>query len=263
MESSLLRCHDYPFLVRRWRQAARAAGLKMTAYALAGGFEIFRLVSQKLPTTGGLYLSAGIHGDEPAGTEALVRWVEANAGLLRGVPCVIYPCLNPWGLVNNARMDHEGRDLNRTFQHGDVPHIQALKKFIKPFQFDLALSLHEDYDGSGVYLYELEREAPYWGEELLETARPFLPIETRGTIDRRRITRPGILRRKIVLKKFPAIPEAVHLHFYHSRRTFTFETPSEFALDLRVRVQMELIDASIRRTLAYSAPSTRISGKFR
>lgn len=249
MDPTLLRCHDYPFLIRRWRSAARAAGLKMTAYARAGGFEVFRIVSRTLPTAGGLYLSAGIHGDEPAATEALLRWVETHPDLLRGVPCVIYPCLNPWGLVNNTRLDAECRDLNRTFQHDHVPHIQALKKFIEPLRFDLALSLHEDYDAHGVYLYELERHRPFWGEELLESARPFLPIEVRATIDRRRITLPGVLRRKIVLKKLPAIPEAVYLHFYHSQRTFTFETPSEFALEQRVQAQVALIDATVRRTL--------------
>lgn len=257
MDPTLLRCHDYAFLIQRWRQAVRAAGLEMRAYARAGGFEVYRIVSRGSPS-GGVYLSAGIHGDEPAATEALVRWAAANPELLGQLPCVIFPCLNPWGLTNNARLDPEGRDLNRTFQHDHVPHIQALKAFIKPLQFSLALNLHEDYDALGFYLYELEREAPFWGEDLLEIVRPLIPIESRKTIDRRRVTQPGLVRRKIVLKKFPAIPEAVYLHFYHARRTFTFETPSEFALDLRVRVQMALIDACIRRTLAgpsFTAPA--------
>ena len=239
-------CHDYPRLIRRWRKVARAAGLKMTAFGQADGYEVFQLVSRQTPE-GGIYFSAGIHGDEPAATEGLICWAEAQPELLRSLPCLIFPCLNPWGLVNNSRCDRQGRDLNRTFQHDHVSHIQALKACLKPLRFRLALNLHEDYDGHGLYLYELERHTPFWGEELIDLARPLIPIEHRTMIDRRRVSKPGVLRRKIDLAKFTAIPEAVWLHHHHAERTFTFETPSEFALEQRVRVQVALIDACLRR----------------
>ncbi|MEI6561565.1 MAG: M14 family metallocarboxypeptidase [Verrucomicrobiota bacterium] len=244
--STLFHCHDYQRLVRRWRKVARDAGLQMTAFAQAGGYEVLRLTSRK-SVEGGVYLSAGIHGDEPAATEGLICWAEANPELLRKTPCVIFPCLNPWGLVNNSRFDEQGRDLNRTFQHDHVPHLQALKAFLKPLRFRLALNLHEDYDGHGLYIYELERHAPFWGEELIEIARTLIPIESRTLIDTRRVSKPGLLRRKIDIEKFTAIPEAIYLHHHHAERTFTFETPSEFALEQRVRVQVALIDACLRR----------------
>lgn len=164
---------------------------------------------------------------------------------------MIFPCLNPWGLVNNSRTDEHARDLNRTFQHDHVPHIQALKQLIKPHRFALALNLHEDYDAQGLYIYELKRKSPFWGEELVEIARPLMPIEGRTMIDGRRVSKAGLLRRKIKVENFPTIPEAVYLHHHHLvERTFTFETPSEFALDQRVRVQMVLIDECIRRIAA-------------
>ncbi|MCX6967168.1 MAG: M14 family metallocarboxypeptidase [Verrucomicrobia bacterium] len=239
-------CHDYPRLIRRWRKVARAAGLKMSAFAQAGGYEVFMLSSRQSPE-GGVYLSAGIHGDEPAATEGLICWAEAHPDLLRREPCLIFPCLNPWGLVHNSRTDAQGQDLNRTFQHDHVPHIQALKMFLKPHRFSLALNLHEDYDGHGLYIYELERRAPFWGEELVEIARPLIPIEGRTMIDNRRASKAGLVRRKINVNKFPAIPEAVYLHLHHAERTFTFETPSEFALEQRVRVQVALINACLQR----------------
>jgi len=248
VDSTLFRSHDYQHLVRRWRKVARAAGLQMNVFAQVSGYEVFVLVSPQLGP-GGIYLSAGIHGDETAGTEGLLRWAESNHVILRRLPCVIFPCLNPWGLVNNSRMDANGRDLNRTFQHDHVPHIQALKAFIKPHRFSLALSLHEDYDGHGLYLYELERRTPFWGEDLVEIARPLMAIEGRTMIDNRRASKAGLLRRKINAKKLQAIPEAVYLHLHHAERTFTFETPSEFALEDRVRVQVALIDECVRRTL--------------
>lgn len=251
MDPSLLRCHDYKFLIQRWRRVARAAGLRMQPFAEAGGYELYCLASRRIAASGeSLYLSAGIHGDEPAGTEGLVRWAEANPGVLRKFPCLIFPCLNPWGLVNNSRVDEACRDLNRTFHHDEVPQIQALKALIAPYRFRLSLALHEDYDGQGLYIYEIERVAPFWGEDLLQMAAPFIPIEGRTTIDGRRTSKAGLVRRKVNLKKFPMIPESLYLHLHHSQRTFTFETPSEFALDVRVRVQMMLIDECVRRAVA-------------
>ena len=245
----LFRCHDYEFLIRRWRKVARVAGLELTAFSQAGGYELFVLTSRNPAPQHGVYLSAGIHGDEPAGTEGLIQWAETNLPLLRRLPCVIFPCLNPWGLVHNSRTDEHCQDLNRLFQHEEVPFIQALKAHIKPYHFALSLTLHEDYDGQGLYIYEIERRPPFWGEELLEFARPLIPIEGRTTIDGRRATKAGLLRRRIKIKSFPMIPEAVFLHLHHSQRTFTIETPSEFALDRRVQVQAALIGECIRRAL--------------
>ena len=249
MDSTLFRCHDYRFLVARWRKVARAVGLKMAVFSEASGYDLFILTSRGTPE-GGVYLSAGIHGDEPASTEGLIRWAEANASTLRELPCVIFPCLNPWGLVNNTRLDERCQDLNRQFKHDGVPFIQALKAQINPYRFALSITLHEDYDGCGLYIYELERRTPFWGEDLLEIARPLIPIEGRTIIDGRRTSKAGLVRRKVNLRKFPMIPEAIYLHLHHSERSFTFETPSEFAIDQRVRVQMALIDACVRRVMA-------------
>ena len=248
MDPTLLRCHDYEFLIRRWRKVARAAGLTMTAFSRAGEFDLYVLTSRISPEQG-VYLSTGIHGDEPAGTEGLVRWAESHIEVLRKLPCVIFPCLNPWGLVHNTRLDEHGQDLNRLFHQDELPFIQALKSHIEPYRFSLSLTLHEDFDGQGLYIYEIERCTPFWGEDLLELARPLIPIEGRIIIDGRRTSKAGLVRRSIDIRKFPMIPEAIFLHVNHSQRTFTFETPSEFALDQRVQVQMALIDECIRRTL--------------
>ena len=82
-----LHAHDYTRLVRRWKRAAAAAGLKMRAYAESGGYPIHYLSSDpgrnERPS---IYLSAGIHGDEAASTEALVNWVEKNPGEIGRAP---------------------------------------------------------------------------------------------------------------------------------------------------------------------------------
>ena len=62
------RCHDDRALVARWRRIARASGLQLTAFAESGGHPVYALQT-RARSPGGLYVSAGIHGDEPAGPE--------------------------------------------------------------------------------------------------------------------------------------------------------------------------------------------------
>jgi hypothetical protein len=246
------RAHDYRHLISRWRGIARESGLAMRAFAEESGYPVFFLKSKALAETGGLYFSAGIHGDEPAATEGLVTWAEKKVRQLNRLPLILFPCLNPWGLANNSRLDAHGRDLNRVFQHDEACAIHTLKQIIEPYRFNCAMMLHEDYDGQGVYLYELQRAKPYWGEALLAAARPFLPIEPRTRIDGRKAA-GGLVRRKVNPKHFQKIgfPEAIYLHQHHAERTFTAETPSEFALDQRVRAQVAMIGECARRAAAF------------
>lgn len=240
------RAHDYRHLIQRWRAVARAAGLVMQPFAKTPDNTVYWLRSRHAAKTTAIYISAGIHGDEPAGTEALILWAERHSRELRQLPLVLFPCLNPWGLINNSRFDARHIDLNRVFHHDDEPTVRQLKQRIAGRRFSVALTLHEDYDGQGLYIYEIERRKPFWGEDLLGLAREILPTEGRTRIDGRK-SQAGIVRRKISAKKFPQLPEAVWLHLHHSERTFTIETPSEFALDQRVAAQIALIEECVRR----------------
>src|SRR5690606_35903953 len=116
------------------------------------------LQTRKLQPTGGLYISAGIHGDEAGSTEALIDWAEAHTAELRDLPLMIFPCLNPWGLVNNMRHDRHGYDLNRSFHRDDLPVIHRWRELVSPYKFAISLMLHEDYDAQGLYLYEIKRD---------------------------------------------------------------------------------------------------------
>src|SRR5258708_7236281 len=153
---------------------------------------------QPLPQPGPFHPPAGL----PAGA------ARAPARL-RDLPLFLLPCLNPWGLTHNVRLDAAGIDLNRSFHREDLPEIVALRELAHGYQFDLSLMLHEDYDGQGIYLYEVQRELPYWGEALLEAARPILPIEPRARIDGRKAS-GGLIRRRLDHHLFGRIgyPEA-------------------------------------------------------
>ena len=227
---------------------ARRAGLRLRTLITLASTRLVYLETPALGQAGGLYLSAGVHGDEPGGSEGLLAWAESNVNHLRHLPLLIFPCLNPWGLTNNQRVDAEGNDLNRSF-HRRLPVISAIKRVVGKRQFAATVHLHEDFDGEGLYLYELSR-GEGWGEGLLDATRPILATDPRKKIDRWR-AKNALIRRKIRKADFRVLghPEAIWLYFGHSDRTFTTETPSEFALERRVAAQVALVAEIVRRSL--------------
>ena len=242
------RAHDYPYLLERWRAVAKRTGMVMRRFARSPAYSLYSVRSPRLPRKGVIYISAGIHGDEPAATEALITWAEKNTRLLKRRPFFLVPCINPWGLVNNTRTDSLRRDLNRSFQDDSIAEIAALRRVIGSHQFSLSLTLHEDYDAVGLYIYELQGATPYWGEALLKAARPFIPADSRPMIEGRE-AEGGVVRRPLDMKIFEEIglPEAVFLHLRGCQRVYTVETPSEFALDRRVHAHIAVIQECLRR----------------
>lgn len=240
-------CHNYRQLIRRWRSVARRNHLQMQQFAQASAHPIYSVRNKTMPLRGGIYISAGIHGDEAGATEGLIGWAEQTD--LSGLPILILPCLNPWGLIHNNRLDQTGEDLNRLFHHEKNPVVAALKTLIAPYQFSMAVSLHEDYDSMGIYLYEIEGQAPFLAEDLLAAAQHFIGIEPRKRIDGRRF-KAGVMRQKLDLRKFRKLgghPESIYLHRFHSERTFTFETPSEFSLERRIEAHVAFLNEATRR----------------
>jgi protein MpaA len=245
------RAHDYRHLVERWRSVARKAGAPLRRLTQADGSPLYSLATPALKESGGIYVSAGIHGDEAGSTEGLIAWAEAQGRRFAKLPLFLLPCLNPWGLINNRRSNASGQDLNRSFHLDDLPVIRAVKAAVQPYQFAASLMLHEDYDGQGVYVYELQRVQPYWGEALLDAARAHLPTEPRPRVDGRKMT-AGVHRRRLDFRRFTKIgyPEAIWLHQEHSARSFTVETPSEFALERRVAAHAAMLDELVRLVTA-------------
>lgn len=245
-----MRPHHYGALIQRWRAVARDAGLRLQRFAQPGDDPLFLLKTPALAATGGIYVSAAIHGDEPASSEALITWAEKHSRRLAGWPLLLFPCLNPWGLRNNIRLDAGGVDLNRAFHLDDHPVIAALKRVVAPHQFDLSVMLHEDYDGQGFYLYEIKRDLPFWGEDLLAAARHHIAIDPRKKIDGHSAT-AGLIRRRFDRVRFERLgfPEAIWLHEFHAGRALTIETPSEFAIEQRVCAHVAVLEECVRRVV--------------
>lgn len=193
-----------------------------------------------------VYFSAGIHGDEPAAVEGLIRWSEASLKKFADWNWMIFPCLNPWGLERNLRFDSEGRDLNRCFNSSKVPQIAAHRSLLKGRRFHMAAALHEDYDSRGFYLYEVAAQRPFWGESLCAGLSSVMGPDLRSRIDGHS-SRKGLIRRRIKPDLMKGHPEAFLLHFHHADRTFTLETPSEESLQQRVSLQQDFLGELVKK----------------
>ncbi len=244
------RSHDYRHLIRRWRAALRPTGYILRKFGTAADLPLHYAEPRRpLPDRPWLYFSAGIHGDESAATEGLLAWAERHPADLARYNFLLFPCLNPWGLINNCRLDAEGRDLNRTYHDDTVPQTAAHKAILRNRRFIAASALHEDYDANGAYVYEVQGsrriQADPWGEQLLVAASRHVPIDSRKSIEGRRATVAGLVRRSIRADTMPQYPEAFILHFQHAARTFTIETPSEYHIDSRVDAHVAVIQRII------------------
>ncbi len=193
------------------------------------------------------YLSAGVHGDEPAAAGGLIAWAETNVVLLRRASFLIFPCLNPHGLMRNERVDGRGYDLNRRFHLLDDEVCGAWHREVAGRTLLIGLCLHEDYDAEGAYIYELGDHRQPVSHAILRACGSALPIDLRRRIDGRATNR-GVIRPRKIPADLPGMPEALVLHQLGCPVTLTFETPSEFDLDARVEMQRRFITAALKQT---------------
>jgi hypothetical protein len=243
------RCHDYLHLIERWESLAPRHDLLLRPFARLGEHPHYVVTNRRAPVRQeqpAVYLSAGIHGDEPAGCEALLRWIETCPQQLEQVRLTIFPCLNPWGLIHNTRTNREKLDLNRSFHLKSHPLIQPWRQYIGAREYDLALCLHEDYDAQGLYLYEVTADGTRGlGPELIQGVKDLMPPDPREEIEGRE-ARGGIIRPKHLPERMKqSMPEALYLRLNGARYTYTTETPSEYGLNERVTVQSRLIELGI------------------
>jgi len=102
-------------------------------------------------------LFAALHGDEPAGALALVRWLTElveEPWRATGYNLTVFPICNPTGYSANTRHNHAGLDLNREFWRKSVqPEVTILERELTTGNFDGIITLHSDDTSEGLYGY--------------------------------------------------------------------------------------------------------------
>lgn len=181
-----------------------------------------------------LYLSAGIHGDEPAGPMALILLLEGGFDFL-GLEVGVFPALAPDALRAVSRTNVRGVDPNRDYRDPVTEEVRAHVAVLSGMgEFDLALCLHEDWEAEGCYIYEIDRVGRRGvAEVLLGAMAAHIAPDGRDEIDGRRAV-GGIIRPVVRALDRPDWPEAIFLSERVCPKVYTCETPSGFELDRRV-----------------------------
>ncbi len=192
-----------------------------------------------------IYLSTGIHGDEPAGPLA-VRQLLHNDEWPTELDLWLCPCLNPSGFSLNRRENAEDLDLNRQYLHPKaretMAHIAWLRQ--QP-RFDLCLCLHEDWESHGFYVYELNPEnRPSLAEAIIARVANVCPIDRSGIIEGR-VAQDGVIRPSVDPRSRPDWPEAFFLLTNKTRLSYTLEAPSDFPLPARAAALATGVNAAL------------------
>ena len=192
-----------------------------------------------------IYISAGIHGDEPAGPLAALRLLRENRWP-DNAEIILLPCLNPVGFTLNRRENADGIDLNRDYRNSKSAEVRAHFAWLeRQPKFDLYLCLHEDWESLGFYLYEQNPDnQPSLAEKIISEVRNVCPID-RSEIIEDRPAQNGVIRPNIQPHERPDWPEAFYLITQKSRQGYTLEAPSDFPLITRINALVTAVGAAI------------------
>jgi len=238
---------DWPEFQLAFRKAAEAEGF--SAIILAE-LDAGPLVAWERPDQGRrIYLSAGIHGDEPAGPLALLELLREGF-FSAGIHWILCPALNPSGLAAGLRANREGLDLNRDYWLRETPEVAAHAAWLDKMAIpDLFISLHEDWETSGFYLYEinLQEDQSQRAKLILGAVSAWFAPESGPEIDGHDVRADGWIYHAAEPDLPEGWPEAIYLAKMGCPLSFTFETPSRAALHRRVAAHAAAVKAACGR----------------
>ncbi len=195
-----------------------------------------------------VYISAGIHGDEPAGPLALRELFDQNAWPEHVEFCIV-PCLNPTGFQRGTRENYENVDLNRDYRQGVTEEVKAhIQWLARQAEFDLTLTLHDRLGIEPVFMYmrvESASSLTSLAGVMIDAARFVCPIETAELVDNWDC-KDGIIRPNLNPEQRPQWAESIYLIKTGSHQSYTIEAPSDFPLPLRVSALCAAVKAALK-----------------
>ena len=200
-----------------------------------------------------LGLFAGVHGDEPAGCEALGRFL---SGVLEeperatGYELLLYPVVNPTGYLAGTRASASGKGLNREFWRSSLePEVQIIEHELRSQAFAGVITLHADDTCEGHYGYS---HGQALDDALLQPA--LAAAETIMPRDRRAVIDGFTAREGAISDCFHGVLSAPP---DQDPRPFNliFETPAHREMELQVAANVAALDAILatyRGMIAYA-----------
>lgn len=191
-----------------------------------------------------ILITGGMHGDEPAGVEAVLQFLARdNTALLNKFSFIVIPCINPYGYVHNSRETLDGIDINRAFEAEDVAEVTIIKKALSQTQFSLAIDFHEDYDATGFYLYEGKRDKEYIGPKLAIAGKTIGAIDPDDPGEDAPDLAEGIYKVATSWGTQGLTPYLLH---FHSEHVIISETPTVWQLEQRAALHLTILDTALK-----------------
>jgi protein MpaA len=197
---------------------------------------------------------AAIHGDEPSGALAAVRFLQEivnEPALAANFHLQAYPICNPTGFEDNTRQSRRGKDLNREFWKASIePEVEILEHELRTGQFNGIIQLHADDTSEGIYGFvrghtlteNLLRPA-------LREAGKILPRNVSATID-------GFAARDGIIYDHYEGVLAAPARIEQIPFEIIFETPHRAPIDLQVEalvVAIRTILSEYRHLISFAA----------
>lgn len=232
-----------------FHDVAASSGFEREILATVAGYEIPAFFKDS-GSSKRVYLSSGCHGDEPSGVKALLELMKEGVFDDR-LDWLICPVLNPTGLAAGTRENAQGVDLNRDYfkrQTAEVQgHVAWLERQKVPSIF---ISLHEDWESTGFYLYEIQKCAcQSTAKAILDAASEVIMTEPSPIIDDHQVREPGWIFHEPQADLPDQWPEAIYMAERGATVSYTLETPSSRPLKDRVRCHKLTVKRAIEELL--------------
>ena len=203
-----------------------------------------------------ILVTAGVHGNEPAGVECAVRLVERLAQTPQRFPACsleIIPLVNPWGWVHDVRFNQQGFDVNRDFASFKTSEAKIIRDHQQRTRYDLIVDLHEDPAARGFYMYQYGRSdrtvvAPIitaitqMGHPIEQDVKMIALKTENGVID---APMWGLWYMKLTGQ----LSITNYGRLYNSTNVFTIETPTRLNWDDRTQMQQKALGMLLKATL--------------
>jgi len=236
-------------LVAQFAQSGKHQGFRAETMVEIDGCPLIALTKRTPGPRPRIYLSSGVHGDEPATPLALLSLLQRGIFDSRAVWFLV-PMINPTGYLQGTRENLAGVDLNRDYRHRQSPEIAAHVRWLEHQPpFDLTFCLHEDWESTGFYLYELNPEnRPTLADTMISAVGRTYPIDRAPEIDGRPAS-GGIIRPDPDPISRELWPETIYLCAHHTTLSYTLEVPSAFSIADRVAMHGIAIESALNAFL--------------
>ena len=203
-------------------------------------------------------ITAGIHGDEPAGVLALYKYLLSVSFRELEIEIYAFPCINPVGFLRNSRLSSDHFDLNRQMDPRSIaPEVRAVTSHLMTLgqTFDVAFDLHEDNpavvcdfspdseQADAFYLYESNfnpLSAPVGDTIVRAIAAKGITISNQKKIYGEPAVR-GVIARGIERTQYRDLERYLTMNF--TDRVITSETPVASSLRERISTQVTVLEA--------------------